>query len=458
MFKNHWRFLLFSKGNAIGLLLMIALLSSCRKGDYEIPQGVEVITDKGGGTGTVTWKNSKSYLLSGLIFVNDGQVLTIEPGTVIRAQTGQGSAASALIVARGGKIYAEGTAENPIIFTVEGDDLQGSVPLETKGLWGGLIILGNAKLNLSSHESHIEGIPLTEPRGIYGGFDDNDNSGVLRYVSVRHGGTNIGEGNEINGLTLAGVGDGTVVDYVEVVSNADDGIEFFGGTVNCRHMVVAFCDDDAIDFDLGFRGYGQFWLAIQSPSSGDKLIEAGGGIDPVTGLPYSNPYIFNATLIGRDMSADMKVMEFFSNAAGTLANSVIIRQSEGVFIEYVQDSDDSYRQFERGNLRIANNIFNQVNDNTPAGIFHVYASAGVDVTFQNETFRNSFISAGNRIADPGIEVTANYCKPVPGGDVYGSLEPVPDVWFEETNFKGAFYLFNWASGWTLISQAGFLKD
>ncbi|HEY9114111.1 MAG TPA: hypothetical protein VIN10_05385, partial [Bacteroidales bacterium] len=150
------------------------------------------------GTGTTTWTSNNIYILNGLVFVNDGQTLTIEPGTVIKGKAGQGENASAFIVARGGKIMAEGTAEKPIIFTAEADDLQGSVPDLDNGLWGGVIILGKAVLNTVPAVQQIEGIPTTEARGSYGGNDDNDNSGVLKYVSIRHGGTDIGEGNEIN--------------------------------------------------------------------------------------------------------------------------------------------------------------------------------------------------------------------------------------------------------------------
>ena len=188
-------------------LLMIVLLvivpAGCRKSDYIVDQVVSV-SDNGAGTGTTTWRKERDYLLEGLVFVNDGQTLTIEPGTVIRAKTGQGSAASALIVARGGKIMADGTSGEPIIFTCENDDLDGSVPIEARGLWGGVIILGGARLNNLYGENHIEGIPLSEPRATYGGQNDDDYSGIFRYVSIRHAGTNIGEGNEINGLSLGG--------------------------------------------------------------------------------------------------------------------------------------------------------------------------------------------------------------------------------------------------------------
>jgi hypothetical protein len=450
------------KNTAYYLLIMTGLLAfmmpACRKSSYELPGGLVTVSDNGEGTGTVSWKKENNYLLEGFVFVNDGQVLTIEAGTVIRARPGQGAAASALIVARGGKIIARGTAKDPIIFTAEGDDLQGSVPPMTKGLWGGVIILGNAPLNLSAGESNIEGIPLTEPRAVYGGPDPDDDSGVLQYVSVRHAGTNIGEGNEINGLTLGGVGNKTVIDHVEVISCIDDGLEFFGGTVNYSHVLVAFCGDDLFDYDLGYQGYGQFLLGVQDPAGGDKVIECTGGIDPVTGQPFTMPVIYNASFFGRGSGMAGKMADFSFNGAGTIANSIMVFQDMGCFVEFVEGSPDSYWQFEKNNLQILNNVFWGFPDLTPAGIFSVYSNAGADVTQQNAVFRGSFLPAGNITADPGLEMQNGKYGVIPDGNVFDNFAPYPSAWFEDVDFKGAFYTYDWTAGWTLFYQAGFMID
>jgi hypothetical protein len=170
------------------IVILVLMITGCRKSHYVVDE-VEIIRDNGAGTGTTTWRKDRDYLLEGLVFVKDGQTLTSEPGTVIRAKTGQGSAVSALIVARGGTILAEGTSAEPIIFTCENDDLRGSIRTEAGGLFGGVIILGAARLNNLYGENHIEGIPLSESRATYGGLSDDHSAGIFRYVSIRHGWT-----------------------------------------------------------------------------------------------------------------------------------------------------------------------------------------------------------------------------------------------------------------------------
>lgn len=443
--------LLFS---IFSLVLLTISLSSCRKSDYETESEPQIINDFGEGTGTTTWTADNEYIVEGFVFVNDGQELTIEPGAVIRFRTGQGSAASALIVARGGKINAAGTAEKPIIFTVEGDDLEGSVPIEAKGLWGGLIILGRAPINISGGEAHIEGIPVYEQRGIYGGFDDKDNSGVLSYVSIRHCGTNIGEGNEINGLTLGAVGSETQIDHIEVVSSADDGVEIFGGSVNIRYLAVALCGDDIVDCDLGYSGYGQFWFGMQESSQGDKLLEIGGGIDPVLAQPYTMPQFFNLTMIGRGQPDGPQSMLFNRNAGGTVSNSIFLEQGRGIYVEYLAGSQNSFEQMQEGRLQFNSNIFFNINGNTVEGICNIATSPGQNVDDQDTWFENYFSAAFNEVSDPGIVTGPGTINPFPQGNIYDNLASVPDEWFETTTFKGAFYTFNWMSGWTLISAEG----
>lgn len=435
------------------LLTLLTTFSACRKSDFIIDD-VESITDQGGGTGTVTWTSDTEYLLNGFVFVNDGQTLTIEAGTIIRGKTGQGSLASALIVARGGTIIAEGEKTNPIIFTVEGDDLEGSVPLESRGLWGGLIILGNATINTESGEDMIEGIPVSEPRGIYGGYDDDDNSGILQYVSIRHGGTNIGEGNEINGLTLGGVGRQTSIDHVEVIANADDGVEFFGGDVNCKNLAVSFCGDDAFDMDQGFHGKGQFWLAINSPDS-DKTMEVNGGLQPVSGLPGSFPILYNATLIGNMDTEEKPSIQFVSYGGGNTRNSILLNPGKGIEVIYTDKYADSYSLFTSGKLGMENNILYPATDPVPG--FYAHSELGEDLILQNALMADSLAYWMTEYSDPGISDEGGYSL-LPPSTEFENLAPCENDWFEEVSFKGAFGSNNWIEGWTLLYESGYILD
>ena len=251
-------------------------LTSCKKDDdnndvvtppVETP-GTVVVTSN--ITSNTTWTAGTVYQLAGRITVTAGVTLTIEPGTIIKGEAGTGANATALLVARGGKLNANGTATSPIIFTSVADEIDyadmaagnfASPNLEASvnGLWGGVIVLGKAPISASNDvgdvsEVQIEGIPTSDPNGLYGGSDAADNSGTIRYISIRHGGANIGAGNEINGLTLGGVGNGTIIENVEIVGNQDDGIEWFGGTVNVSNAVVFNCGDDGIDTDQAWSG------------------------------------------------------------------------------------------------------------------------------------------------------------------------------------------------------------
>ena len=227
-------------------------------------------------TEDVYWYSDTVYELSGKVVIEEGATLFIEPGTVIKSRDGQGSLSTALIIAQGGKIDAQGTSESPIIFTSiydTGNNLDES----DQGLWGGVVVLGYAPISSDQDiiPAHIEGIPANLSYGAYGGNDPEDNSGILKYVSIRHAGTLLGNGNELNGLTLGGVGSGTVIDNIEVVGNLDDGIEFFGGTVNASNLVVLAQGDDAFDLDQAYGGTITNFIAIEGVDS-DHALEIDG--------------------------------------------------------------------------------------------------------------------------------------------------------------------------------------
>jgi len=232
-------------------------------------------------TENTTWETGNVYILGGRIAVVEGVTLTIEPGVIVKGEAGTGTNATALLIARGAKLMAEGTSDSPIIFTSVADEIEPgmiaspNLDPDLNGLWGGLLVLGKAPISVSGDgiEASIEGIPADDSNGKYGGNVSDDNSGVIKYISIRHGGANIGEGNEINGLTLGGVGSGTIVENVEIVANQDDGIEWFGGTVNVKNVVVWNTGDDAIDTDQSWAGTLDNFAVI---NPGDECFELDG--------------------------------------------------------------------------------------------------------------------------------------------------------------------------------------
>lgn len=433
----------------------------------DMGNGVTRVEDKGEGTGTMTWTKDKVWLLDGFVFVNSGQTLTIEAGTVIKGKEGLGSDASALIVARGGRIMADGTANEPIIMTYEGDDVNSAtdVPTGTRGKWGGLIILGKARTNTVPTEKSIEGIPTTEVRGTYGGSDDTDNSGVLRYISVRHGGTDIGAGNEINGVTFGAVGSGTVVEHIEVAYNADDAFEWFGGTVNCKWLVAALNGDDCFDYDEGWRGMGQFWFAIQDANEGDRGGEHDGGTDPETGSPYATPHIYNVTYVGQGETAGKRTITFRDNAGGEYHNSIFTEFGKGIDVELLASGDDSYDRYLAGELKVENNIFWNIRGNNGANMITVTVGSGtnpVDSAAAASDLSAYFASAGNQVLDPGftISYTNNgQLNVMPSNSAVLSGATAPSgSFYTPVTYYGAFDgTTNWALGWTLLSEYGFIQ-
>lgn len=440
------------------IAVLIAMFISLQAADV-------TVTDDGSGVGTTTWTSDNVYILDGLVFVNDGQVLTIEAGTVVKGKPGQEENASALIVARGGKLIAEGTASAPIIFTAEADDLAGSVDEKARGLWGGVILLGKGINNNPTDEKAIEGIPTSETRGLYGAATtvEDDMSASMKYVSIRHGGTDIGEGNEINGLTLGACGSGTTVSHLEVLSNKDDGVEFFGGSPRLDHILVAYCADDSYDYDEGYSGYGQFWVVLQDPLAGDRMGEHDGGPSSnQLGTPYAHPIISNATYIGRGTGAGKRVITFRDNAGGEYHNSIFVNQEKGIDIEFRGNDGGSYDRFAEGNLVLANNIFNSVADGTDAGIFKVVSELDdnddpiYNVTqTERDAFANAFADNGNMVADPQVTLA----HPTPKGDVGNPVYPSGlDSWFSKVGYKGAFEPDeNWAANWS-ASLGDFTPD
>ena len=311
---------------------------------------VETYILEGNVTEDTTLAAGNIWTLKGRVSVTDGATLTIEAGTVIKAESGTGADASTLIIARGGKIDAQGTASSPIVMTSVSDNIQadGSYPssgpalgVGTRGLWGGLLVLGKAPSSFKNDvtELQIEGIPASDTNGLYGGSDAADNSGTIKYLSIRHGGAEIGEGNEINGLTLGGVGSGTTISNVEVVANVDDGIEFFGGTVDASNLLVWGQGDDGIDIDQAYAGTVTNAMVILTEAS-DHAFE----IDGPEGTATGKYTIDGATIIGTNddcdpTGVDGEMADFRKGATGENKNVYALNFTEGKDVELDASAD-----------------------------------------------------------------------------------------------------------------------
>lgn len=242
-------------------------------------------------TANTTWSAGTTYVLDDLTYVANGSTLTIEPGTTIQG----GGIGSALIVTRGSRLVAEGTADAPIVFTSAVDEGQ-----RLPGDWGGVALLGAATVNVEG--AQLEGIEALGERGSYGGTDDAHDCGSLEYVRIEFAGFEFSTDNELNGLTLAGCGTGTNIDYVQVHRGSDDGIEVFGGKVDIKHVVLSNIQDDSLDWDFGWTGRAQFLVARHDADASDAGFEADNGNPSTEATPRSEPNIFNVTLVGGEGS------------------------------------------------------------------------------------------------------------------------------------------------------------
>ena len=448
-------------------LLLFLLLSASAL----FAQNVITVTDADitGSSGTVNWTKNNIYLLDGYVYVESPTILNIEAGTVIKAKEAPttGDVASVLVITRGAKINAVGTAQEPIIFTTEYDDTNlpdnGTDPgvdyRIDRGLWGGVVLLGKAVLNVA-FEKVVEGLPATDDRAKYGGSDDADNSGVFKYVSIRYTGITVEANKELQGLTLGCVGSNTVVEYVESFNSSDDGFEFFGGTVNTKYLISAFADDDAFDYDQGFRGFHQFWFAIQGDSVGDHLGEFDSGDSgALTNEPLSKPVIYNATFIGRGANAtggDIALM-YKEYGGGEIYNSIITDfDKSGVKV----DSGSGltcYNRFADGQLILQNNIWYKNSSSTVndiAGQFFMQQFLG------NPANANTLINpqlysiarSGNNLLD------ARPMQSSPAFTLPRKQLPAGNNIFSSADFYGAFGAENWAVGWTNLNSIGLLTD
>ena len=330
----------------IGLLLLhsggTVLASTACRFVHGIDKQVCVV--RGRITDDVTWNAQSYWILRGAVFIEAPARLTIDPGTEI---FGEFATIGTLVIARGAQIFANGTARNPVVFSSDQP-----IGQRRPGDWGGIIINGNAPVNVPGGESIGEG-----DTGPYGGDNPNDDSGHLRYVRIEFAGAEFSPDNELNGIAFQGVGSGTEVSHLMVKFSKDDGIEFFGGTVGVKYVVLQGIADDSLDWTDGWTGKGQFIIAMQSGEDADQGIEGDNNADNNDLIPRSHPVLYNLTLIGdpdhnEGDESDVGIL-LREGTSATIRNFIVLG-----FKEAAIDIDDSatFGQIMAKNLTLANGI------------------------------------------------------------------------------------------------------
>jgi hypothetical protein len=324
------------------LLMLLAAsfaMSSCNKDDDDDKTPTtETVVLSGEITANRTLSADTIYNLDGYVVVNSGVTLNIEAGTIIKASLGTGTDATVLVITKGATINAVGTASKPIIFTSVEDNITAGQKFGTNlgkddiSLWGGIIILGNAKISATDGdtETQIEGLPANSTFGVFGGTNDADDSGNFQYVSIRHTGTAIDDDNELQGLTLGGVGTGTDISHVEVYASFDDGIEIFGGAVNVNNLLVAYANDDALDLDMNYSGtINNFYVIHEGGGAGNSSFE----FDGPEGATYtSGKYtVSNGTV--KSVGGSGRAATLKSASQGTIQDCAFIGFNNWVTVE-----------------------------------------------------------------------------------------------------------------------------
>lgn len=389
-----------------------------------------------------TFTADKRWVLVGGVFVGDDTdpaaaptTLTIEPGTKLFGDT---ATLSFLLITRGSKIIADGTREAPIVFTSAGD-----VGSRTRGQWGGIVVNGQAPVNgCAGDPCTLSGEAGT---GTYGGGDVGDDSGVIRFVRIEFPGKLIDDENELNGLALQGVGNGTVVDSVQVHMGADDCIEFFGGTVDARRIVCTGMGDDNLDWTFGWTGRAQFIVAQQHDDAGERGIEADNNEDNNGLTPFSSPEISNLTLIGG--AASKEGIKLRRGTQARIHNAVV--QGFGTACVDVDDAV-TFDHLQAGDITIDSSVFDCA----------ATASVTVDdpATAEDEADPVDLAAVlaaaatGNVIGDADLEnafdlVTPDFRPSAQSPARDGFVRPA-DAFFDDVSFRGAVGDDDWTAGWT----------
>lgn len=370
----------------------------------EIPTGT---TLTGNITANATLTSGSSYKLSGGLHVKAGNTLTIEPGVTIVAV--DDDAPDYILIEQGAKIDAQGTASNPIVMTSE---------LKKSGAWGGIHICGRAHTNAG------EGVLSEIGNAPYGGSDDSDNSGTLRYIRLEYTGFALDEEHEANGISFYGVGNGTTVEYVQAYKGSDDGFEFFGGSVNVKHMVVTDCTDDSFDWTEGWNGRGQFLVAYQSGEKEcDCLMECDNNGNNFDATPVAHPILSNLTLVGDNSANNTRGIRLRAGTQAEIYNSIITGKAKCITLE----TEQTEQALLSGTSKLQ----------------HIAMSSDLDSENGIYTAEMFAVATGN--STDYVNALANDYV----GTLSGGVTP-DDPFFTRVDYKGAVSASDdWTSGWTL---------
>ncbi len=476
---------------------------------------------------STTWTADNEYNLQKQIYVNNGATLTIEAGTVIRGNGFvSGIGAGSLAVTRGSKIYVNGTANRPVIMTSTNDDMVTWRPVCNE--WGNLTIMGKALISASVkgrsaynnntatptglNTAQMEGLTsavTNDPNVFYGGNDDNDSSGEIHYLSLRYGGLVLAIGNELNGLSMGGIGRGTKVDHVEVMNNVDDGIETWGGTVNYKYISVWNIGDDNFDVDQGWRGKAQFGLLVQGYAAnaaqgsgvGDNIFEIDGA-EETDAQPVTTCGFYNFTCVGQPISGDQGTA-WRDNARIQFRNSIWMNLGEKLVALDNIDGDNTVTNgygyngtltwMQTWNTSATN--YSLVNAGTwtngafndPKVLYTAQQTDGMLAEIKDSVFYSNQFASAYTIADQvgvrsnannNVTATSNPIQLIQRGSAVvltgGTMQPVTNInpcaandaltsvatapndgFYTPVQYRGAFSASNnWLKGWTAAYAYG----
>ncbi len=408
-------------------------------------------------TSNRTLTSNNRYLLRGFVRVQSPATLTIEPGTII---FGENTTQGTLIVKPGGKINAVGTEISPIVFTSEFAKA-GSSRLPTYGDWGGIIILGKAKINVPGGTAGIEG-----PGDIYGGTNDDDSSGVFRYVRIEYPGIAFSLNNEINGLTLGGVGRKTVIDHVQVSYSADDSFEWFGGTVNCKYLIAYRGWDDDFDTDFGFSGKLQYLVALRDPEIADQSSSNGFESDNdgsgSLNEPITSPTWWNVTLLGPKVNSGTTINSLYKrgmhlrrSARNKISNAIVMGWPTGVRLDGTHTIQGAINNLMWLKNSIVAGYTSAALDTISAG----GATFNIDSWFSNNGGRKYPTNAMVMLIDPFNLTSPNFLPSVGSPALSNAATPPNDGFFDTTaTFVGAFGTVNWTQNWAKFNVGNYLTS